>query len=234
MNKLTKTLALASGMVLSVVAAQPALAAKPAPAASTGEGGTVVPGIAVASFDAIIVNSNAFKTAQTQRQTTYKAQLDQARSRSEALNAQIKPMADKFNADRAGGKVADSALQQQAVQIQQLQQNGQAELQRIVAPISLSEAYVTEQIEEKLNDAVKAAMKKKSVSLLLAPDAILAINGGAYNLNQDILAELNTALPSAQLVPPAGWEPRQVREQRAQQQAAQGGQAAPAPTAPGR
>lgn len=238
MKKLTKTLvrsaALAGVLSLAAVAAQPALAAKAAPA-STGEGGTVVPGIAVASFDAIIVNSNAFKTAETQRQTTYKPQIDQARARGDALNAQIKPLADKFNADRSGGKVAESALQQQAVQIQTLQQNGQAELQRIVAPISLSQAYVTEQIEDKLNDAVKAAMKKKSISLLLSPDAILAVNGGAYNLNQDILAELNAALPSAQLVPPAGWEPRQVREQRAQAQAAQGGAAAaPKPTTPGR
>jgi hypothetical protein len=40
----------------------------------------------------------------------------------------------------------------------------------------------------------------------------------AYNLNQDILTELNALIPSAQLVPPAGWLPR-AREQQAQQQA---------------
>jgi len=232
MNKLSKTLVLVSSMAIAMVAAQPALAAKAAPvAASTGEGGTVVPGIAVASFDAVIGNSNAFKTADAQRQTTYKAQFDQAKSRNDALNAQIKPLVDKFNADRAGGKVADSVLQQQVVSIQTLQENGRNELQRILAPVSLSQAYVNEQIEDKLNDAVKAAMKKKSISLLLSPDAILAVNGGAYNLNQDILNELNTLLPSAQLVPPSGWEPRQIREQRAQAQAAQGAQpAAPAPS----
>jgi len=225
MSTMTKTVALAAGLALSAVAAQPALAAKAAPAAAApATGGTIVQGLGVASFDAVIANSNAYKAAETQRQTTYKAQFDQAKTRNDALNAQIKPLVDKFNADRQGGKVAQAALEQQAGAIQQMQENGKAELQRILQPVGLSQAYVNEQIEDKLNDAVKAAMTKKGVSILISPDAILAVNGGAYNLNQDILNELNTALPSAQLVPPAGWEPRQVREQRAQQQ----GQQAPA------
>lgn len=225
MSTMTKTVALAAGLALATVAAQPALAAKAAPAAASATGGTIVQGLGVASFDAIIGNSNAYKAAETQRQTTYKAQFDQAQTRNTALNAQIKPLVDKFNADRQGGKVAPAALEQQAGAIQQIQENGKAELQRILQPVGLSQAYVNEQIEDKLNDAVKAAMTKKNVSILISPDAILAVNGGAYNLNQDILNELNTSLPSAQLVPPAGWEPRQVREQRAQ---AQGGAQAPA------
>lgn len=233
MKTMIKTVALASGLALATVAAQPALAAKPAPAApAAGEGGTIIPGLGIASFDAVMANSNAYKTAEQQRTTTYKAQFDQARARSEALNAQIKPLIDKYNTDAQGGKVPQATLQQQGVQIQTMQENGKAELQRILQPVAMSQAYVSEQIEDKLNDAVKNAMKKRSVSVLLSPDAILAINGGAYNLNQDILNELNTALPSAQLVPPAGWEPRQIREQRAQQAAAQGQQAAPTASAP--
>ncbi|WP_232494213.1 OmpH family outer membrane protein [Novosphingobium kaempferiae] len=225
-------LALAAGLALTAVASQPALAQKKgAAAAAPAAGGNIVQGLGVASFDAVIANSNAFKTAETQRQTTFKAQFDQAQTRQTALNAQIKPLIDKFNADRQGGKVAQAALEQQAGSIQQIQENGKAELQRILQPVGLSQAYVNEQIEDKLNDAVKAAMTKKGVSILISPDAILAVNGGAYNLNQDILNELNTAIPSAQLVPPAGWEPRQVREQRAQAAAAQG-QAAPAAGAP--
>jgi Skp family chaperone for outer membrane proteins len=234
MSTMTKSVALAAGLALATVAAQPALAAKPAPAAAApATGGTIVQGLGVASFDAIIANSNAYKAAETQRQTTYKAQFDQAQARNTALNAQIKPLVDKFNADRQGGKVAQAALEQQAGAIQQMQENGKAELQRILQPVGLSQAYVNEQIEDKLNDAVKGAMTKKNVSILISPDAILAVNGGAYNLNQDILNELNTALPSAQLVPPAGWEPRQVREQRAQQQGAQA-PAAPATAPTGR
>ncbi|GGB94392.1 hypothetical protein GCM10011494_11050 [Novosphingobium endophyticum] len=216
MKTLIKSAALASSLALATVAVQPALAQ------STG---TIVQGLGVASFDAVIANSNAYKTAEQQRQTTYKAQYDQAKARSEAIQAQLKPLVDKFNADRQAAKPNQTALQQQAAQIQQMQENGQREIQQILAPVAMSQAYVNEQIEDKLDAAVKAAMTKKKVSILLSPEAILAVNGNAYNLNQDILNELNSALPSAQLVPPSGWEPRQIREARAQQQAAAQAQA---------
>ncbi|KHK91070.1 membrane protein [Novosphingobium malaysiense] len=223
MKKMIKTVALGSAMALATVAAQPALAAKSAPAAPS-DGGTIIPGLAVANLDAVVANSNAYKTAEQQRETTYKAQYDQAKARNDQLTAQIKPMVDKFNADRQAANPNQASLQQQAAAIQQLQEKGKAELQQILQPVAMSQAYVQEQIEDKLNDALKAAMKKRNVSMVLSPDSVIAFNGAAYNLNQDILNELNTAIPSAQLVPPSGWEPRQVREARAQQAAAEGAQ----------
>ncbi|MFD1959868.1 hypothetical protein ACFSHP_14205 [Novosphingobium panipatense] len=158
MTTKTKIVALAAGLALTAVAAQPAFAQKKGATAATG---TIVQGLGVASFDAVIANSNAFKTAEQQRQTTFKAQFDQARTRQDALNAQIKPLIDKFNADRQSGKASQTALEQQAASIQQIQENGKVELQRILQPVGMSQAYVNEQIEEKLDGAVKAAMTKK-------------------------------------------------------------------------
>jgi Skp family chaperone for outer membrane proteins len=204
--------------LLLVAAAQPAVvlaqAAQP-----------IIPGLAIANLEAVVANSNAFKTAQSQRPTTYKAQIDQANARRAAITAQLQPMADKFNRDRQAATPNQQALAQQAQQIQQIQQSGEQELQRILAPVALSEAYVQEQINEKLAAAVQAAMNKQKISLLLSPGDVISANN-SYNLNQAILTELNTLIPSAQLVPPAGWEPREVREERAQQQAAQQGAAA--------
>ena len=231
MKTMIKTLALGSTLALGALAAQPALAAKTAPASAPAEGGTIIAGLGIANLDAVIANSNAYKVAEQQRETTYKAQYDQAKTRSDQLNAQIKPMVDKFNADRQAANPNQASLQQQAAAIQQMQEKGKAELQQILHPVALSQAYVQEQIEDKLNDALKEAMKKRNISIVLSPDAVIAFNGQAYNLNQDILNELNTAIPSAQLVPPTGWEPRQVREARAQQAAAQG-QAASTSTQP--
>lgn len=219
MHMLMKAALAASLATGTVLAAQPALAQ------STG---TVVPGLAIANLDAVIANSNAFRTAETQRQTTYKAQIDQAEQRRNAIAAQLNPMVTKFNTDSQAASPNQTALQQQAASIQRIQESGQEELQRILQPVALSRAYVTEQIEDKLDQAVKTAMGKKKVSLLLNPQSVVAVNASAYNLNQDILTELNTLIPSAQIVPPSGWEPRQIREARAQQQAAAGGQAAPA------
>ena len=193
----------------------------------------IAPGLGVANLDAVVANSSAYKTAQTQRLTTYKAQFDAAEARRKAIAAQLQPMADKFNKDRQAPNADQNALRQQAAIIQQLQQSGQQELQGILQPVALSEAYVQEQINDKLVTAVQNAMAKRKISILVNPSAIISANN-AYNLNQSVLDELNVSLPSAQIVPPAGWEPREAREQRAAEAAQAGGApalAAPAPKA---
>jgi Skp family chaperone for outer membrane proteins len=187
--------------------------------------GPIVPGLAVINLDYVVASSNAFKAAASQRPTVYKAQIDQAQARKSQIEGQLNPLIEKFNKDRAAN-APQATLAQEYQTIQGIQQSGQQEIQRILQPAAYSEAYVNEQIEGKLDDAIKAAMNKKKISILLKPDSIAAASG-AYNISQDVLTELNTLIPSAQLQPPAGWEPREVREQR-QQQAAQAGQAAPA------
>jgi len=218
-----------AGLVLG--AAHPALAQKAAPAAASGP---LVPGLAVASLDAVIANSNAQRTAAQQRPVTYKAQIDAYQAKGTAVQNQLKPLVDKFNADRAKPGANQAALQQQAAAIQDIQNKAEQDMNQIVQPVAYSEAYVNEQIEGKLDQAVKNAMAKKNISILLSPQAVVALNNNGYNLNPDILNELNTLLPSAQLVPPAGWEPRQIREARAQQGAAPAATkpATPSPKAP--
>ncbi|MES2492259.1 MAG: OmpH family outer membrane protein [Pseudomonadota bacterium] len=201
---------------LAVSVAQPALAQRAPAAAPTAPAGPIVAGLGIANLEAVMVNSNAYKTAQSQRPTTYKAQYDAAEARRAQIAAQIKPLVDKFNADRAAASPNQASLQQQAQTIQQIQESAQGELQKILQPAALSENYVQEQLGEKLPVAVNAAMTKRKITLLVNPENVLSANP-AYNLNQDILNELNAAAPSVQLVPPAGWEPRQVREARAQQ-----------------
>lgn len=224
MKTILKSVA-AAGLVLGT-------ASLPAFVAPVMAAGPIVPGLGIANLDAIRANSNAYKTAQQQRQTTYKPQIDQANARAQQIQAQLKPLADKFEADRRAAKPNQAALQQQVAQIQQIQQAGQEEVNRILEPVALSEAYVDEQIADKLGTAVQNALNKRKISILLRPDGLIHADN-AYNMNQPILDELNTLLPSAQIVPPQGWEPREIREARAAQQQRAGGQAAqPAPAAP--
>ena len=188
-----------------------------------------VKGIAVANPTAIVALSNAFKVAEQQRPVTYKPQLDQANARKAQIEAQLRPLATKLQADAQAPNAAanQAALQQQYAQIQQIEQSGQNEINQILQPVALSRAYVVEQIGDKLELATKNAMAKQKIEILL--DSGSVINAGeAYNLNQAILNEVNLLLPSAQLVPPAGWLPRAQREQQAQQQGAAPAAAAPA------
>jgi Skp family chaperone for outer membrane proteins len=187
-------------------------------------------GVAVANPTAIVALSNAYKVAEQQRPVTYKPQIDQANARKTQIEAQLRPLATKIQADARAANPNQASLQQQYTQIQQIEQAGQNEINTILQPVALSRAYVVEQIGDKLEQATKQAMTKQRVEILLDSGAV--INAGeTYNLNQAILNELNTLLPSAQLVPPAGWLPRQQREQQAAAQQQQ--QAAPAAPAPG-
>lgn len=208
------------------------LAVSPTAAVAQATSGTVTPGIAIANPSAVVAASSAYQTAQTQRPTTYKPQIDQANARKAQIEAQLKPLVDKLQADSKAANPNRAALQQQYEQIQQIEQAGQQQIQQILEPLNLSQQYVLEQIGDKLDAATQAAMDKKKITLVLDSQSVIKA-GQVYNLNQDILAELNKAIPSAQLVPPAGWLPRAQREQQAQAQAAQAATAAqPAKNAP--
>lgn len=187
----------------------------------------VVPGIAVANPDAIVVNSAAYKLAEQQRPVTYKAQIDAAEARRAQLQAQIEPLIQKYQTDSQAATPNQASLQQQAQQIQRIQQSGEAELQRLLQPVAMSRAYVLEQIGNKLEAAMEAAQKRRKITLVLNPSAIVAADQ-AYNLNQDVLTELDRILPQAQLVPPADWKPAAQREAEAAQAAQQQGNAAAA------
>ncbi|MDG2004335.1 MAG: OmpH family outer membrane protein [Novosphingobium sp.] len=216
--------AIVAGLMLGSAIAQPALA--------QSSGGTVVPGLAVADIEGVIASTSAYKAAEQQRPVTYKAQYDQAEARRLQLNAQLKPLADKLSADSKLANPNQASLQQQVAQIQQLQQTGQNELNTILRPVVYSQAFVQEQIENQLEQAIKKAMTKKRITLVLNPEALIAVTDNAYNLNMEILNELDLLIPAAQLTPPSDWEPRQIREAKAQQAAQSGAQpAAPAATA---
>ena len=222
MKTMIKTFAVAAllaGASSAAVAAPAKPAAAPAAAAATAG----VNGIGIANLDAVLYNSVAFKKAQVDRETTYKAQFDAAKAREADLGAQIKVIVDKFQKDKAAPGANVAALQQTAqAAVNKLQEDGKAQIEKIIEPVRLSDAYVMEQVAEKRAAAVVAAMQKSGVGLLLSPEAVINVTNQAYNLSPQILAELNAALPTVQIVPPAGWLPREVREQQAQQQAAQG------------
>ena len=136
-------------------------------------------------------------------------------------------MQDKLNADASGPKPDRAALQAQYAQIQQLEQSGQRELQQIIEPEKLAEQFVVEQIADKLDAATQAAMTKRKITFVVDSQSMVKADP-IYNLNPDIIEQLNLIGPSVSVTPPAGWLPRQQREQQAQAQAAAAAEAAQA------
>lgn len=210
----------------------PQAMAQAAPIQST-PGGIIAPGIAYANAQAVVGASAAYKTAMVQLPVTYKAQIDAVNTRRNQVTAQLKPLYDKFEADQKAAKPDQASLRTQAAQIQQLEQSAEREIQQMAEPLNVAQQYIIEQISDKLTAATQAAMTKRKITLVLDSQSVLKADA-VYNLNQDILNELNTLIPSVQLVPPAGWMPRAQREAAAQQAAAQGAAPAAAPAPAGK
>jgi Skp family chaperone for outer membrane proteins len=177
--------------------------------------------VAYSDYEAMVGLSNAYKTADAQIKATYKAQSEAIDSRAKVLDAELNAMRVRLQADFKANP-NNPALAAQAQAIRQKEEGGKAEIQNMSVPILRAYAFVEEQISAKLDAAVRQAMTKKRVALLIKRDVVLQDTPG-MNLTPDIVAELNTMLPSVSINVPAAWQPGQAG-------AAAG--AAPAATAP--
>jgi Skp family chaperone for outer membrane proteins len=196
MTKIFKALMLASAPVLAV-AALPTVASAQA-----------VTNVAVANAEEALQRSNAFTQAVAQIKTTYKTQIDAFEVRQKALQAQIQPLVTAFQAAQKAPNPNQAALQTQVTAIQTKQQSAQRELQQLSTPFARAQAYAEEQIAAKLEAALKAAMLKRKVNLVLTPQAAVSYQPSA-DITNDIVAELNTLVPSVSIAVPANWQPGQ-------------------------
>ena len=122
------------------------------------------------------------------------------------MNGEIQPLVAAFQTAQRAPNPNQAALQTQAQAIQTRQQNAQKELGTLYGSIGRAETYAQEQIAAKLDAALKAAMVKKKVGIVLQPQATISYQP-ALDITTDIIAELNVAVPSVSIAPPAGWQP---------------------------
>lgn len=184
-------------------------------------------GVGVVSLDRAVGQSNAFRVAMEQMQVTYKASIDSYNARQTALDTELKQKSTALEtALKAAAGKPTPALQTQYEALQKRGQEAQQELNTLGRPIALARAYAQEQIVAKLSDALKAAMNKTKVDLVLKEDATESFQP-YVDITAAVTTELNALVPSVGIVPPAGWQPGQ-----AQQPAAAG--SAPKPATDGR
>lgn len=186
-----------------------AAAALIAPVAIAAPAAAQVNGIAVADPQGAIANTRAWATARTQIQATYKAQLDQADTRSKAIQAELQPLVTQFQTAQRQPGASNASLAPQYQAIQSKQQAGQAEIARITAPAERAQAYVVEQIQARLGEAVQNVVKQRNVSLLVSPQAVLFLQPSA-DITPAITTELDRLVPSVNANVPANWQPGQT------------------------
>lgn len=191
---------LAAGAALMMV---PAFVAVPAAA-------QVAQGIATANFDRAVEGSAAYGNAVKQIETAYKPQIDAFSSRKKVLDAELNALVVKYQAD-AKANPNNPTLKTQEAAIRAKQSAAQSELGNLSMPFGRPIAYVREQVEGKLEAAIKSAMKKKNIGIIVSPEAIMAVAPG-NDLTGDVVSELNATLPSVSITPPANWQPGQQQD----------------------
>lgn len=219
-----KKLLAASALAVATFAVSPMLAAPAMAQSKTG--------IAVADARVAMVKSAAFTTASQQIEVTYKAQIDARDSRAQTLQAELNLLVAKFNEEQRKPTPNRTTLEAAAKAVQDKRNSATTEIQQLSQQIDLSLAYVEDQISLRMNDAIRAAMKRLKVDLLLNPDGVLAREANV-DITDAIVADLNAILPNVGIVPPAGYQPGQLVQAKNQElanaaRAAQGQPAAPA------
>jgi Skp family chaperone for outer membrane proteins len=194
MNKFLKAMMLAS-LPMAVSLALPT-AASAQTAAS----------VAVANVEDALQRSNAFAAAAAQIKTTYKAQIDAAEARQKVLEAELRSLVAAYQTAQAAPNASQTALDTQGRAIQAKQQSAQRELQNLEQPYVRAQAFAVEQIGAKLEQAVKAAMTKRKVTLVVNPQATVYSLPTA-DITNDIVVELNALVPSVSIAVPANWRP---------------------------
>lgn len=170
--------------------------------------------VAVVDLEGAVAQSAAMKTAQQQIQTQYKAQIDAFNARQTALNAELQPLQREIQTLQANSATPQATLQAKVNAFQTRQQTARQELGQLAQPFGRPSAYAQEQVTEKLEQALRAAMTAKRVTLVVRPEAaVLALPAG--DLTADTVTQLNAILKTVSITPPAGWQPGQRAAQGA-------------------
>jgi Skp family chaperone for outer membrane proteins len=167
-----------------------------------------VSGIATSDTSVAIARSKALGTAYQQIGTQFAAvaqQMQAKRLEINNLNAQLDTNKDK-ELTQVELDVAIKANNPLLAQIDAKQK----EMNTLQDPVILAQLYAVEQIALKYEAAQQAVITAKRINVILAPDAFVWAPE-SVDVTAAITAELDKAVPSVIITPPAGWRPsRQI------------------------
>lgn len=188
MKFLSKTLASAS-LAAAVIAATPASA-------------QVQGSIGVVNTPLAIAQTTALRNAFQQVGTTFQSQITTIQQRQQ----QIETLLTQLDTNNDGGlDEAEQAAAQSTPQWQQIQQIEQ-EVGQLSNQIDLARVYALEQILRQYSATLQQVVTQNQVQMVVAPDSVIYAVPAA-DMTTKVVTALNTAVPSVQTTPPAGWQP---------------------------
>jgi len=177
-----------------------AVAASILPTAAAAQ---AIPGavIAVVDLEKVTSQCNACKTAGA----ALRSQAAALQSRQQAL---VAPLQTEQKAIQAAidalpqGKEPDAALKQRATAFQTKYQQAQEEVANSERQIQRNQAYINQQVRDKLGPIYQQVMQRRGANLLVEVGNTLA-TASSLDVSNDVLAALNAAMPTLQTSAPA-------------------------------
>ncbi|WP_380878760.1 hypothetical protein ACFB49_18490 [Sphingomonas sp. DBB INV C78] len=161
------------------------------------------PGAVIVTVDTrrISAECNACKTAATQLQS----QAQQLQQFAQGLGQPIQTEADAIQKALAG-KAPDAAMQTRIQALQTKQNQANQQLQQREQTLRRNQAYVSQQINDKLRPILTQVMNARGANLVVDRGDVLDASS-TLDVTTDVLTQLNTALPSVSTTAPAQAAP---------------------------
>lgn len=167
-----------------------------------------IPGaiIAVVDLERVTSECTACKTAAA----ALRSQAQSFETRRDALASPLQTEGKSLQAavEALKGKEPDAALQARARAFQTKQQQAEQELSAQQQQIQRNNQYIQRQIADKLGPIYSQVMQRRGANIMVDVNTTLA-SGANLDVTNDVLAALNTALPTIQTTAPAAARPNQ-------------------------
>jgi Skp family chaperone for outer membrane proteins len=167
--------------------------------------------IVVVETDRIYRDCTACRAAQGQLQGLATQLQQRAQALGQPIETELQSIQAAATAARAQSgaarTAAETTLQQRAQALQTRQTAAQQELGRMEQNLRSTQANVLQQINARLNPIINQVMTARGANVAVDVNATLA-HSGALNVTDQVLTQLNAALPSVTVAPlPAGQQP---------------------------
>lgn len=161
--------------------------------------------VAVVDLDRVTSECNACRTASS----ALKTQVSSFESRRDSLasSLQTEQKSIQTSIDALKGKQPDPALQARVKAFQAKAQTSEQELAGQQAQIQRNQQYIQKQIQDKLSPIYQQVMQHRGANLLVEVGTTLATSQNV-DVTNDVLASLNTSLPSLATTAPAQSTPQ--------------------------
>ena len=162
--------------------------------------------VAVVDLEKVSSDCNACKTAQAALQ----AQITSLQNREKTLSAPLETEGKAIQAavNALNGKDPDAALQARMKAWQTKRDQGAQEISTQQQQIQRNQQYIQQQIAQKLGPIYQQVMQKRGANILVEMGTTLA-TAQSVDVSGDVVAALNTALPSIATTAPATTQKNQ-------------------------